>query len=144
MFFSNYRRLNLDLGFLVLPGMGGRGGKKKKPTTFSSADDNHPNVSQVAVCTICTGSTQLADVQSGANNNCPLIMAATQLVISQVVLVDRVSPPGHRDFLFPLLKSMWFLLASSQGPSGLILYNALSSQCLPFFSPPMYCHLKIH
>lgn len=35
------------------------------------------------------------------------IMAATQLVISQIDLVYRVSPPGHRDFCFPLLKSLW-------------------------------------
>lgn len=54
----------------------------------TSADEHHPNVSQDAVYTICTESIQLADVQPDANSDCPLIMAATQLVISQIALVD--------------------------------------------------------
>lgn len=97
----------------------------------TSADENHPNV----WCSLhsLTESTQLADVQPDANRNCPLIMAATQPVISQIALVDWLGPPGHRDFCFPLLKTVWSLLASFQSPFELRLYNALSSQFLPFF-----------
>lgn len=101
--------LNLDTG--LLPRQWWMWGN----ATFFSDDENHPDVSQDAVCTLCTESTQLADVQPDANSNCPWIVAATQLVISQIALADWVSPPGHRDFCFPLLKSvLWFLLASSQ------------------------------